>query len=67
MTDEEKPDDRRGTIWDWPVGVTIAGVVLAVLAASNSAPAGILLGFVLVAFGVVALLARRGSFSPRRR
>lgn len=59
--------DRRGTFWDWPVGVAIAGLVLAVLAASNEAPAGILLGFVLIAFGVVALLARRGSFSPNRR
>ena len=66
MADEGK-QDRRGTFWDWPVGVAIGGVLLCLLAASNSAPAGILLGFVLVTFGVVALLARRGSFSPNRR
>lgn len=65
MADEGK-QDRRGTFWDWPVGVAIAGVLLFFVAASNGGPAGVLLGLLLVAFGVVALLARRGAFSPRR-
>lgn len=66
MADEGK-QDRRGTFWDWPVGIALAGLLLAVVAASNDASGGIVFGLLLGAFGVVALLARRGSFSPRGR
>lgn len=52
--------DRRGTLWDWPVGVALAGLVI-VLATGKT------FGVVLFWFGVIALLLRRGSFSPRRR
>lgn len=65
MADEGK-QDRRGTFWDWPVGVAFAGLLLAVFAASNNASGGIVFGLLLAAFGAVALLARRGAFSPRR-
>lgn len=64
--DEGTQTDRRGTFWDWPVGVAIAGVLLALFAASGDATGGVVFGLLLVAFGVVALLVRRGSFSPRR-
>lgn len=58
--------DRRGTFWDWPVGVAIAGVLLFFIAAGNGGAAGVLLGLVMAVGGLVAWLARRGSFSPRR-
>ena len=66
MTDEVQQKDRRGTFWDWPVGVALAGLLLAVWAGGNSATGGVLLGLVLVIGGVVALLARRGTFGARR-
>lgn len=65
MADEGKKD-RRGTFWDWPVGLAIAGILLAMLAASNGASGGVLLGLMLAAFGAVTFMARRGTFSPRR-
>lgn len=65
MTDV-KQDDKRGTFWDWPVGLIVGGVLLLLLAASNGATMGMWVGLVMAAFGLVALLARRGAFSPRR-
>jgi hypothetical protein len=62
MTDKT---DRHGTVWDWPVPVMIAGVLLCLLAVSNGAGLGVLVGLLVAGFGLVALLARRGSFSPR--
>jgi len=59
--DEGTDKDRRGTFWDWPVGVIAAAVVLGLVTESRAAP------FVLFWFGVLALLIRRGAFSPRRR
>ena len=65
--DEGTKKDRRGTIWDWPVGVALGGALLFFLAASNGAAAGVLLGLALAGFGLVTFLARRGSFSARGR
>lgn len=65
MSDDAKKN-RRGTFWDWPVGVALAGVVLILLAASNGAGGGVLFGLVVAVFGLVTALARRGTFSPRR-
>lgn len=57
MSDVEKT--RPGTLWDWPVGVIVGAVVLAALSVW-------VLAVPLLAFGVVALLIRRGAFTPRR-
>lgn len=57
---EGQPRDRRGTFWDWPVGVIVAAVVLGMFTEARAAT------FVLFWFGVVSLLIRRGAFSPRR-
>ena len=54
-------DDRRGTVWDWPVGLMVAAVVLLVIW-----PRAVLLWALLFVFAGVALLARRGVFSPRK-
>jgi len=61
----DKPD-RRGTFWDWPVPVAFLGLLLVLLAASNGKAAGVLLGLVIGLFGLVTVLARRGTFSARR-
>ena len=66
MEREGSTGDRRGTIHDWPGAVSFVGLLLTVIAVSNGAPLGTFIGFALLAFGVVTLLARRGSFSPRR-
>lgn len=48
-----------GGSFDWPVGVIVSGAVVALLLSA-------VLGLLLVAFGVAALLIRRGAFTPRR-
>jgi hypothetical protein len=53
--------DRRGTFWDWPVGVIVASVVLGLVFEPGP------FAFLMFWFGVLALLIRRGAFSPRRR
>jgi hypothetical protein len=53
-------NDRAGTVWDWPVGVIVGGAALTLFGVWP-------LGVPLLAFGVVALLIRRGAFAPRRR
>lgn len=67
MTDEVQQKDRRGTFWDWPVGVALAGLLLALWAGGNDAAGGVMLGLLLIVGGVVALLVRRGTFSARGR
>ena len=62
----QEKQERRGTFWDSPVPVAVVGVLLALLAASNGADGGILIGLLVAVFGVVTVLARRGTFSPRR-
>ena len=52
--------DRRGTFWDWPVGLIVAAVVLALVFEPGP------FVFALFWFGVIALLIRRGAFSSRR-
>lgn len=59
MADEVKKD-RRGTFWDWPVGVMIAAVLLALF----THPTPLSIG--LFWFGVLSLMIRRGAFSSRR-
>lgn len=53
--------DRRGTFWDWPVAVILVAVVLAI--GTDASPGSI----VMFWFGVLALMIRRGAFTPRRR
>lgn len=57
--------NRAGTLSDWPVAVIGVGVLLAVFAflSGNTPP---LVTWLLIVFGVVALLIRRGAFTPRR-
>lgn len=63
MSDVEKT--RAGTWADWPVAVIVVGVLLAVVAwTSGGSPSFVT--WLLIAFGVVALLIRRGAFTPRR-
>lgn len=58
--------DVRGTIWDWPALLAVMGVLLAIWSAGKGALGGVMVGLLLAAFGTVTVLARRGSFSPRR-
>lgn len=60
-------DDRRGTLWDWPVGLALAGLVLALIAAGNSAAGGLLFGLLVAGIGAVVWLVRRHSVGLRRR
>ena len=46
-------------MWDWPAAVILFGVVLLL--------GGVQGGAVLVLVGGLALLIRRGAFTPRRR
>lgn len=62
MSTHGESPDRRGTFWDWPVAVMAIAVLLLFITAGRSAGASL----VLVAFGAVALMARRGAFSPRK-
>lgn len=57
--------DRAGTMRDWPVAVIGVGLVLALFAIldGNAPP---LITWLVILFGVVALLIRRGAFTPRR-
>ena len=57
---EEGRTNRAGTIWDWPVAVILIGLLF--LLFSEGSPGAVL----LLVFGVVALLIRRGAFTPRR-
>lgn len=60
--------DVRGTFLDWPALLAVMGVLLAVWAgAARDSTVGVVVGLLLAAFGAVTVLARRGSFSPRRR
>jgi hypothetical protein len=63
---EREHADRRGTVWDWPVPVMIAGALLLLVSLSNGAAGGMLISLLVVAFGLVTWLARRGTFTPRR-
>ena len=66
MVDKGSARDVRGTFWDWPGLLVVLGVLLAIFAGGRGAGGGVLLGLLLAAFGVITLMARRGSFSPRR-
>jgi len=61
VSEQQGKTDRRGTVWDWPVGLMVAAVVLLI-----GAPSAVVLWVALFAFGGIMLLARRGAFSPRR-
>ena len=60
MEDTRAQVDRRGTARDWPVAFIALGVGILLVAGDK-------FGVLLFWFGVVALLLRRGTFSPRRR
>lgn len=60
MEDTRVQVDRRGTARDWPVAVIALGVGILLVTEDR-------LGVLLFWFGIVALLLRRGTFSPRRR
>ena len=62
--DGVKPN-RAGTVWDWPVAVIVVAVLLGV-AAMSSGGRPTFVTWLLLAFGVVSLLIRRGAFTPRR-
>jgi len=65
MSDEAKKPSRAGTWSDWPVAVIAVGVLLGLAAfASGGRPSFVT--WLLILFGVVALLIRRGAFTPRR-
>lgn len=51
--------DRAGTAWDWPVGLIVGGLLLLAFRVW-------VLAVPLLVLGVVALLIRRGAFTPRR-
>lgn len=56
---------RAGTWQDWPVAVIALGALLAVVAwLSGGSPSWAT--WLLIAFGAVALLVRRGAFASRR-
>lgn len=63
---EGKQKNQRSDLLEWPGAVAFVGLLLTVIAVSNGAPLGTVIGLAVLAFGVVALLARRGAFSPRR-
>lgn len=65
MSDEVQKPSRAGTWSDWPVAVILVGVVFALLSVVNGTAPGVL-AWGLMLFGVVALLIRRGAFTPRR-
>lgn len=60
---DSKPS-RAGTLWDWPVAVIIVGVLLAMLAWSSGGRPSFIT-WLLILFGVVSLMVRRGAFKPR--
>jgi hypothetical protein len=58
-------NDKRGTWQDWPTLVlVVAGVLLVLIVMSGGTPT--VAWWLLLSFGVVSLLIRRGAFSPRR-
>jgi predicted membrane metal-binding protein len=56
----------RAAVWrDWPVWVIAAGVLIAVYVIGTGGTPSVLVWLIL-GFGVVALLVRRGAFTARR-
>lgn len=55
---------KTGGWWDWPVGVIIGAVLLALVTGGGGGSR--LFVFLLFWFGVISLLIRRGAFTPRR-
>lgn len=65
MERDESATDTRGTWRDWPAAVVFVGVVIWVaIAISGRTPTVAV--YVLLAFGGIAWLIRRGAFAPRR-
>ena len=65
MSEEQDKPDTRGTIRDWPAWVVLAAVVAWVGIVANGQKPTLVL-FAIIAFGVVAWLARAGKFSARQ-
>lgn len=58
-----------GTRWGWPawvLGVGAAVMLLALVIRGATGTLLVLLAVALLAFGGVALVVRRGAFTPRR-
>lgn len=61
MSDEQWKGERPGGMWDWPVGVILAGVFLAAITGAASL-LGLVAGVLIALFGVLSLMIRRGAF-----
>jgi len=61
VSEKQGKPDRRGSMWDWPAELMLGAVVMLFVA-----PAAIVLWIALFAFGGITLMARRGSFTPRK-
>lgn len=59
---ERQATDRRGTFWDWPVGLMIVAVLLLVFSGGQL----LILAALAFCFGLMLWLSRRGTFKPRR-
>lgn len=56
--------DKAGTWQDWPVKVIVVAILLGVLVTASGGRPSVLV-WLLLAFGVISLLIRRGAFTPR--
>lgn len=65
MTEDKKPVDRRGTFWDWPVPIMLLAAVLGFFVLASGGTPNLLL-FLIFFAALLAWLARRGVFSPRK-
>lgn len=63
-TPNESKPDRRGTFWDWPVGLIVGGVLIGLFVLFGGGTPTLPVYF-LIGIGVVALMVRRGAFTPR--
>lgn len=54
--------DRRGTIWDWPIALIAAALVLLVV----SGGASLAFSALVIVIALVIFAARRGVFSSRK-
>jgi hypothetical protein len=64
MSDEQQQrlkGERPGGLWDWPVGVILAGVFLAAITGAVNV-LGLIAGVLIALFGVLSLMIRRGAF-----
>ena len=58
-------DERKGTWRDWPTAVIVIGVVLWLWVAMTGGTPSVVV-YLVLAFGALALLIRRGDLTPRK-